>query len=80
MKNQKEEEEEDARIAREYIKIKMRIYRHGENICKQTGRKKKSTSHKKRVKQAYIAKKRQEKIDNGWIPKKGIGRPKKNKE
>ena len=61
--------------ANEYLKIKCRIRRHGENIVKFRGRPKTSDSQKKNRRKLYLEKIREEKKANGTY--RGRGRPKK---
>ena len=61
--------------ANEYLKIKCRIRRHGENIVKPRGRPKTSDSQKKNRRKLYLEKIREEKKANGTY--RGRGRPKK---
>lgn len=63
---------------KEYIKIKNRTSRHGQNILLKQGRPKVSESHKKRRRVAYLEKIRQQKKDEGtYVPR---GRPRKKVE
>lgn len=63
---------------KEYIKIKNRTQRHGQNILLKKGRPKVSESHKKRRRVAYLEKIRQQKKDAGtYVPR---GRPRKKVE
>lgn len=63
------------KMSNEYSKIKERIRRHGANIVNKRGRKPLTKSHKKRVRQAYRDKIKQEKIKDGTYRPRG--RPKK---
>ena len=53
--------------ANEYLKIKCRIRRHGENIVKSRGRPKTSDSQKKNRRKLYLEKIREEKKANDII-------------
>jgi hypothetical protein len=55
--------------------IKQRIKRNGSNIVKKPGRPVLSVSHKKKTRQNYLIKMKNEKIKNGTL--KPVGRPKK---
>lgn len=59
----------------EYAKIKERIRRHGDNIVKKRGRKPLGSSHKKKVRDAYREKLKQQKIEEGTYRPRG--RPRK---
>ena len=61
--------------ANEYLKIKCRIRRHGENIVKPRGRPKTSESQKKNRRKLYLERIREEKKANGTY--RCRGRPKK---
>ena len=61
--------------ANEYLKIKCRIRRHGENIVKPRGRPKTSESQKKNRRKLYLERIREEKKANGTY--RSRGRPKK---
>jgi hypothetical protein len=62
--------------ALEYLKIKERIKRHGQNIVLKRGRKPHTEEQKKERRRLYEAKKRQIKKDNGtYVPR---GRPRKS--
>ena len=61
--------------ANEYLKIKCRIRRHGENIVKPRGRPKTSDSHKKNRRKLYLERIIEEKKANGTY--RCRGRPKK---
>ena len=61
--------------ANEYLKIKCRIRRHGENIVKPRGRPKTSDSQKKNRRKLYLERQRDAKKANGTY--KRPGRPKK---
>ncbi len=68
--------EKEKLIANAYFRKYMRIKRHGnEDTTLKRGRKCVSISHKKRVRQQWEQKKKQEKIDTGQI--KPRGRPRK---
>lgn len=59
----------------EYMRIQKRIKKHGSNITLKRGRKPVSPEQKKKTRQAWIDKVKQEKIDNGTY--RGKGRPMK---
>ena len=60
---------------KEYIKVKNRTKRHGQNILLKRGRPRVTDSHKKRRRAAYLEKQRQKKKDEGtYVPR---GRPRK---
>lgn len=61
--------------ANEYLKIKERIRRHGENIVKPRGRPKTSASEKKNRRKLYLQRQRDTKKANGTY--RGPGRPRK---
>jgi hypothetical protein len=62
--------------ALEYLKIRERIKRHGQNIVLKRGRKPHTDEQKKERRRLYEEKKRQIKKDNGtYVPR---GRPRKN--
>ena len=61
--------------ANEYLKIKCRIRRRGENIVKPRGRPKTSASEKKHRRKLYLQRQRDEKKANGTY--RGPGRPRK---
>ena len=63
------------KMSNEYAKIKERIRRHGENIVNKRGRKPLGASHKKKVRNAYRAKIKHKKIEEGTY--KPRGRPRK---
>lgn len=63
---------------KEYFKIKQRTSRHGSNIVLKRGRPKVSESHKKRKRNEYLERIRQQKKDAGtYVPR---GRPRKRSE
>jgi hypothetical protein len=63
---------------KEYIRVKNRTKRHGQNILLKRGRPRVTESHKKRRRVAYLEKQRQKKKDQGtYIPR---GRPRKKVE
>ncbi len=64
-----------------FLKIKMRIKRHGADIVKKSGRPRKSIEEKKETLKRWRDKKRQEKIDAGWTPKtRGKAKKKSDKK
>lgn len=64
--------------ALEYLKIRERIKRHGQNIVLKRGRKPHTEEQKKERRRLYEEKKRQIKKDNGtYVPR---GRPRKNSQ
>ena len=64
--------------ALEYLKIRERIKRHGQNIVLKRGRKPHTEEQKKERRRRYEEKKRQIKKDNGtYVPR---GRPRKNSQ
>jgi len=64
--------------ALEYLKIRERIKRHGQNIVLKRGRKPHTEEQKKERRRQYEEKKRQIKKDNGtYVPR---GRPRKNSQ